>query len=339
MSPGPPYVEDIRSQPAALARLLDADLAPEVRGLLGDLGRYERIVMTGMGASLFGQIPAYLRFLAAGLPAWLVETSELLGAAHGLISSRTLVWITSQSGDSAEIAALLAQLPTPAPVVLGVTNAQDGQLAGEADVVLALHAGAEQAVGTKSYVATLAAHALAADHALAAGSGGGLGALPERLAAYLEDLDAHVAELDRLLPEPVRFVVGRGASLAAVHTGALIVKEAAKVPLEGMSAPQFRHGPLEIVEPGVAVVALAGSPGDAALNRQLAEDVRRLGGNGVWLGPDGDGATHRGPDLGSAGALPIAEIVPLQLLSIALAQRRGIEPGAFRHIGKVTRTL
>ena len=339
MSPDPPYLQDIRAQPASLARLIDAGLGSDLTRLLSDIARYDRIVMTGMGASLFGQYPAYLRLAEAGLPVWLIETSELLGEAHGLITPRTLLWITSQSGESAEIAALLARIPAPGPTVLGVTNAEDGQLAREADVVLPLHSGDEHAVGTKSYVATLAAHALAVDHALGAPADAGLRAAPERLAGYLDQLEAHVDELDAALPERTLFVVGRGASLAAVQTGALIVKEAAKVPIEGMSAPQFRHGPLDIIEPGVAVVALAGSAANVPRNRQLVEDVRRLGGNGYWIAGTADGDGHRLADLGSAAALPIAEIVPLQLLSVALARRRHIEPGAFRHIGKVTRTL
>jgi glucosamine 6-phosphate synthetase-like amidotransferase/phosphosugar isomerase protein len=58
-------------------------------------------------------------------------------------------------------------------------------------------------------------------------------------------------------------------------------------------------------------------------------------------------AATRGASVAAArtGALivketrPIAEIVPFQLLSVLLAQRRGLEPGAFRQIGKVTTTL
>jgi glucosamine--fructose-6-phosphate aminotransferase (isomerizing) len=35
-------------------------------------------------------------------------------------------------------------------------------------------------------------------------------------------------------------------------------------------------------------------------------------------------------------ARPLVEILPLQMLSIVMAQRKGIEPGKFRHVGKVT---
>jgi len=45
------------------------------------------------------------------------------------------------------------------------------------------------------------------------------------------------------------------------------------------------------------------------------------------------------PALESVDLRPIAEIVPLQLLSVVMAERAGHEPGAFRKIGKITRTL
>jgi glucosamine 6-phosphate synthetase-like amidotransferase/phosphosugar isomerase protein len=45
------------------------------------------------------------------------------------------------------------------------------------------------------------------------------------------------------------------------------------------------------------------------------------------------------PDVHADETRPIAEIVPFQLLSVLLAQRQGLEPGAFRQIGKVTTTL
>jgi glucosamine 6-phosphate synthetase-like amidotransferase/phosphosugar isomerase protein len=45
------------------------------------------------------------------------------------------------------------------------------------------------------------------------------------------------------------------------------------------------------------------------------------------------------PEVRADETRPIAEIVPFQVLSVLLAQRRGLEPGAFRQIGKVTTTL
>ena len=49
MTSTPPYLADIQSQPTALQRLLDAGLSRDVVGLLRNLDRFDRIVLTGMG--------------------------------------------------------------------------------------------------------------------------------------------------------------------------------------------------------------------------------------------------------------------------------------------------
>jgi glutamine---fructose-6-phosphate transaminase (isomerizing) len=342
-SPPPPatpaYVTDIHRQPQALQRLLDSPVDPAPRNLLRGLSGFSRVILTGMGASLHAQYPAYLTLASAGLPVWHVEASELLGGAAGLITADTLLWITSQSGRSAEIAALLDRLTGPRPVVLGFTNDPASPLAGSADAVIELHSGAEHTVGTCSYVNSVAAHLSGAAAALGRETPAELYEMPARLADYLGGWHEHLAAWDAAVAEPILFAVGRGASLAAAWTGALIVKEAAKTPMEAASAAQFRHGPLDMADDRTCVIVLPGAPADASLNDQLASDLSSFGANAVVLAAPG---RRHGPQLPAAHSdetRPLAEILPFQALSVMLAERRGLEPGAFRQIGKVTTTL
>lgn len=338
-APVPAYVDDIRQQPAALQDLLDAGLGADVEHLLSRIRQFDRVVLTGMGASLFGLYPAFLRLAQAGLPVWLSETAELLGPARGLLTPRTLLWITSQSGATAEVVELLEQLEGRPAGLLATTNDTASPLASAADAVLELRSGAEHAVGTRSYINTLAATSLAVSRALDESEHPEMAAGPETLAAYLGDWDAHIMTLDRLVPESTMFVLGRGPSLAAATTGGLIIKEAAGRAVEGMSVPQFRHGPLEMAGPGVTVVLLAGDATYHALNRDMERDLTSFGARAVWTdttpGPNGCPMPH----LVSPQTRPMAEILPLQLLSVVLAERAGRQPGAFSKIGKVTRTL
>ncbi len=262
----PPYLEDIRQQPAAVAQLLDSGMSEECRHLLGRAQKYDRIVMTGMGASLFGMYPGFLRLASAGLAVWEVETAELLGPANGLITPNTLLWLTSQSGSSAEIQALLDRLPHRPAATLGVTNDPLSPLGTHADVVLELQSGPEHTVGTRSYVNTLVATAMAVATVLGQPFDPELSRVPDRLSAYLGGWDEHVQKLDQSVPESTIFVLGRGASLAAARTGSLVIKEASGRPVEGMSVPQFRHGPLEMAGPGVTVLLLAGRAPRAGLS-------------------------------------------------------------------------
>lgn len=335
----PGYLLDIHAQPEALERLLAAGLAPECRELLQRLHGFDRVVLTGMGSSLHACWPTYLRLAAAGVAVWAVETADLLGPAGGLLTPNTLLWCVSQSGNSAETVALLDALPAHRPVVLGTTDDLSGTLAREADVVLALQSGPEQTVSTKSYLNTLAALALATDAALGESGDRDLAAAPSAVADYLAGWHERMHELDAAIGSGPLFLLGRGASMAAVSTGSLIIKEAAKHPVEGMSVPQFRHGPLDMAGPDVSIVVLAGSGTDRARNRDMLDDLAAAGARTLWLDPEPGTTGVRIPQLPGPHARAVAEILPLQLLSVVLAERGGIEPGAFQRIGKVTQTL
>lgn len=333
----PTYLDDIRRQPQTLSRMLDAGLDGDVRTLLGGVERFSRVVLTGMGASLFALYPTYRRLAAAGLDVSLHETAELLGIADGVLGDDCLLWVVSQSGASGEVVALLEALPRrPGIVVLATTNDTSSPLAEAAQVLLEIHSGVEGTVGTGSYLNSLAALALACGHVLGDDPSPDLAPAPAALARYLADWEDHVEEFDRLLPDVATLVLGRGSSLAAAWTGALISKEAAGRAVEAMSVPQFRHGPLEMAGPQLAAVLLAGAADDHALNRRMHDDLVRFGATSLWLGPDSP--APRMPDVEGV-ALPLGEILPLQLMSVLLARRAGRVPGEFRQIGKVTRQL
>lgn len=343
----PAYVADIRRQPRALQDLLDAPIGPEARKLVSGLGKFSRVILTGMGASLHALYPTFLTLASAGVPAWHLETSELLGEAAGLITPGSLLWITSQSGRSAEVVALLDRLTTKdraavssqRPAVLGFTNDTASPLAQAADVVIELRCGDEHTVGTRSYLNSLAAHLLATAAALGRQIPAELHETPAKIADYLDGWDEHLTTWDQAVTEPILFTAGRGTSLAAARTGALIVKEAAKTPIEAISAPQFRHGPLEMADSRTCVIVLAGAPTDAPLNTRLASDLSAFGANTILLAPPGHSSGPQLPAVRSDPVRPIGEILPFQVLSVLLAQRLGLEPGAFRQIDKVTTTL
>ena len=149
-----PYVADIRSQADGLRRILGANIVGSVEAIAAS--SYDQIVLSGMGASLFALYPAWLACVQAGLPAWWIETGELLHDAQGLITDRTLLLLLSQSGTSAEVVTLLDVLAARRPAcVLGVTNEVESPLARGADVVIPIMSGKEYSVSTRSYLNSL----------------------------------------------------------------------------------------------------------------------------------------------------------------------------------------
>jgi glucosamine--fructose-6-phosphate aminotransferase (isomerizing) len=339
------YVSDILSQPEALRSALDClDLKP-VEALRARWDEFDRILLTGMGASLYGAYPAWLHLARSGLPAVWVDTAELLHYARAMITGRTLVWVISQSGRSAEMVALLEHLRRGRAGALLVTaNDLDSPLARAADLGLPMCAGSEQAVSTRTYINTLAVTQLGAlalcDQDLAPH----LRDLEHTLAGmrdYLADWETHLHVLGSCVGMPRHlYLLGRGPSLACVHTGALVIQEAAKCPTVGMQAAQFRHGPLEVAGSDLTAVLLAGRPETAALNRRLFDELRGYGSRAFWL-DEGESAPAEGRlglPPGRGIGLPLVEMLPLQLLSVHLAWSKGIVPGEFRYGGKVTLT-
>ncbi len=338
-----PYIADILAQPEALRRAVDAfspeSLAP-VRTALAR-GDYDRILITGMGASLNAAYPAVLALGSGPLPVQLVNSAELLHYLKGQITERTLLWMNSQSGRSAELVYLLdtAQQVSPACVVACV-NDSGSPLAAGADVCVPIHAGPENTVSTKTHLNTLAVNLMAA--CVLTGSDldplmQDLLSAADSIEAYLDDMEDRVSQLDRVLGDfSALILVGRGASMGAVWNGALITKESAKYPLEGLNAAEFRHGPLELAAPGFTALVLAGDQ-TAGLNRKLAQDINRHGGRAVWIdtSTDTDLETFLMPH--TEGAVrPLGEILPLQLLTLVLAARNGVTAGQFRNVEKVT---
>ena len=292
-----------------------------------------------MGGSFHGLWPLYLRLLDQGLSAVMVETSELLHYQRPLVGPGSLLVVVSQSGRTAEVVRLLEEARGRATVV-AVTNTPEGPLAREAEATLLTHAGAESTVSCKTWVtAQMALQWLAGvlggedREALRAALAGAAGAA----AGYLEGWRGHVEALGRDLAG-VRdvFVLGRGPSLAAVGTGGLILKESTHRHAEGMSSAAFRHGPLEMIGPSVFVLVYAGPAGTRGLNERIVADVRAAGGRAALVSEDACEPAWRLPF--TEPLRPLLELLPVEMMTLALAALDGREAGRFTIAGKVTST-
>ncbi|MGH9614273.1 MAG: SIS domain-containing protein, partial [Bryobacteraceae bacterium] len=139
----------------------------------------------------------------------------------------------------------------------------------------------------------------------------------------------------------VIYLLGRGPSLGSVAESTLLFHEVAKAPASAMSAAHFRHGPVEVVAKDFRALLFATHAATRELEAGLASDIAGMGGNvrvigadeiedGLQLCPWPDGITET--------LAPVAEIIPIQIAALRLAQWRGITPGDFRFAPVVTLT-
>jgi glucosamine--fructose-6-phosphate aminotransferase (isomerizing) len=335
------YERDMLDQPAALEAFASQVLASGIASL--DLARFDRIILTGMGSSDYATIPFELTLARLGLPVWRVQTGRLLEMRQ-LIAPQTLLWMTSQSGRSGEIIALLGRLPIrPTLTLIATTNDPSSPLATAADHVLLLQSGSEATVSSKSYLNTLAAFYRAGAAVTGRDDAEAVDEI-RRVAASLDQRLAATASTAEELavrtlagPRPRLALVGAGSDAATAMTGALILKEASKVAAEGYVGGEFRHGPMETVGAGATVLLFgSGTPDDVTLT-QLAADLAGTGTLVVSVAPKAYPGTEHVPlpDGNELGRLAHA-MVFVQQLSLGLARGSGLVPGEFLHGKKIT---
>lgn len=333
------YLRDILDQPRALQEtLLGLEVTKPLRDIANRIqrGKYRTVVLTGMGASFHALHPLQIELINQGLMAIMIETSELVHYKSRLFDSRTLIVAVSQSGQSAEVVRLL-QINNGRSAILAITNTAESPLAKQANATILTRAGREFSVSCKTYVTALMALNWLGDllcerdlertclkHAAPAGE------------LYLSAWKAHVDSMAEML-SGIRhlFLVGRGSSLAAAGTGALIVKESDHFHAEGMSSAAFRHGPFEMLSQEAFVLVFSGDRKTRELNTRLLEDIREQQGRAELVSEDARYAPCKLPTA-PQNIHPILEILPVQMITLALAAQIGREPGRFELATKVT---
>ncbi len=335
------YLRDILAQPLALretlAGLRDTPGELEAITLRIERGELNRVVLTGMGSSFHALHPLHLQLIGRGMWSSMVETSELLHHQLDLLGPATLLVVVSQSGRSAETVRLLET--ESGSCVIAVTNTADSPLAAAAEATVLTRADEEASISCKTYVTALVA--LAWLGSVLEGADAGTASAPlltagQAVGEYLANWRAHVADLGGDLDGVSDiFLVGRGTSLAAAGTGGLIVKESTRVHAEGMSSAAFRHGPMEMVSDSVFVLVFEGAAPTRDLNRRLAADVHAGGGRCALVAREAERPALRLARL-APQLSPVLEILPVEMLTLALAARDGREAGRFTIGRKVT---
>jgi len=339
MSVPSPYEINILEQPGALRDFARLPLTRDLEKI--DLDSFDRIILTGMGASHHCAIPTWRRLIASGRPAWWLSTSELLDSPE-LITENSLLWITSQSGRSGEVVALLEGIEGCRPkYTLGITNDLASPLAQKSDMVVDLCSGNEATVSSKSYLNSLAAHHLLVEKLSGVEESESLRtvlAAADELSSWIAPIDAIRAVATSTVENdaPRIVLIGAGNQSASALLGALIIKEAAKLGAEGFVGGEFRHGPLEMAGPGLTAVLYMGRSENQNL-QQLGSELLESGSTAIELG-----ATRRNKivtESSSELSQMMLETKFTQLLSVELARAQGFIPGEFRFGKKITSSL
>jgi glucosamine--fructose-6-phosphate aminotransferase (isomerizing) len=332
---------EILAAPDIVARQEDA-----LAGPLGDLlARLRRrppaVVLTcargsSAHAATFGK---HLIERHLGLPVAAAAPSIASVYKRPLHLRNQLVLAVSQSGRSDDLIAYAASARQSGALTAAITNDPEAPLGAVCDIILPIGAGPERSVAaTKTFVATagvlLRLTAAWADDAPLLGA---MHRLPQRLAsASALDWSASVEALSQVAHLAT---IGRGSTLAIAREAALKLKEICNLHTEAFSGAEFLHGPIALV--GARYPILMFMPTDAAatgmrqLARELAEKAATLFMADMAATP-GTRLPVLPADQPEADALCL--IQAFYAMTVALADRLGIDVDRPRNLQKVTRT-
>ncbi|WP_413991067.1 SIS domain-containing protein [Labrys okinawensis] len=275
------------------------------------------VVLAAMGGSHHVNVVAAPLYRELGLDCRACIASELLSAP--LPDFPHTMLIASQSGRSGEIVELVGK-PAGRGERYALTLDGDSALAQACEAALVAHGGPEQAfAATRSITLTLAMHGAILE---------ALGASQAALRAVFEAGERPSIEAaEQVLSECEAILfAGYGPMAGAASSAALAMMELARVVTVGFEGGQFRHGPFEVLRPGLGVVLLRSAGGDGPLVRTLARATLDAGCATVVADASGeaqipDATTVSVPEnKGLAAATSI--LLALQPLSIAMARRR-----------------
>ncbi len=339
---------EIFEQPSCLERLLQSQrqaVEQVAHSLQAHDIRFVFLAARGTSDNA-GRYANYLWGAMNGLPMALATPSLFTYYHQPPLLKNALVVGISQSGQSPDIVSVLAEGKRQGNPTLAITNTPDSPLAQQADFVIPIEAGPEQAVAaTKTYTAELMAIAMLS--AAMADNPPRWQEL-ERVPAWVNDMLGQDESLQqatqryRYMQQCV--VLGRGYNYATAFEWALKLKELTYIEAEPYSSADFQHGPVAMVARGFPVlsVAPAGKVLDsmldvlAYLRQELLAELVVV--SNVPQALDGAQVPIQIPADVPEWLSPLISIVPAQLFSYHLTIAKGYDPDHPRTIQKVTET-
>jgi len=317
--------------------------AKELRGI-------ERVVLSGCGTAFHAaMVGEYLIETLAHLPTE-VEFASEFRYRNMPMTKDTLVFVISQSGETADTLAAMRESQRKGHRTLGICNNVASTIARESDGGVYMHAGPEIGVAaTKSFTSQITILTL-------------LGLLLGRIRHQSTVEGIQIIEELEKLPEKIRRILGMNDQIKAIAEkyslargmmfmgrqfnfpvaleGALKMKENSYIHAEGYPSAELKHGVIALISPELPSVVIA--PEDSVFDKNVSniQEVKARGGPVIAIGTEGSRKLEKiaddviyvpsCPDYLS----PILTVIPLQLLAYHLAVKLGCDVDKPRNLAK-----
>jgi len=317
---------------------------------MSELRKIKQIHLVACGTSYHAaMIGKYMIEDMARIPVYADIASEYR-YRNPIIPDDTLVFVISQSGETADTLAALREVKAKGANVLGITNVVGSTIARETDGGTYIHAGSEIGVAsTKAFtsqvtILTLLSILLARHRSLNPIQGyeyiNELKKIPEKIEEILKKNDKIRKIAASIKDSTNALYLGRGINYPVALEGALKLKEISYIHAEGYPAAEVKHGPIALIDEHMPVVAIATH--DALFEKVYTnlQEVKARGAKLIII------TTKETPELREiaehlicipdtlSNLQPLLNVIPLQLLAYHVADLRNLDVDQPRNLAK-----
>ena len=301
---------------------------------------------TSFHAALIGK---YIIEDIARIPVFAEYASEYR-YRNPIIPEDTLVFVISQSGETADTLGALREAKAKGARVLAITNVVGSTIARESDGGTYIHAGSEIGVAsTKAFtsqvtIMTLLAILLGRMNYLSTVKGmeyiSELENIPSKVEKILA-LNKYIRNIaDTIKDCKNALYLGRGINYPVAMEGALKLKEISYIHSEGYPAAEMKHGPIALIDENMPVIAIATK--DPLYDKIYSnlQEVRARKARLITIATEGDTELSKIsenviyiPDT-LTNLQPLLTVIPLQLLAYNVADLKGLNVDQPRNLAK-----
>jgi glucosamine--fructose-6-phosphate aminotransferase (isomerizing) len=338
---------------AMRGRLIVEDGTARLDGLnlvLQELRQINRIIFVACGTSWHAALVGeYMIEEMAGVSVEVEYASEFR-YRNPIIDAQTLVFVISQSGETADTLAALREAQRRGATVLGICNAVGSSIARDTHGGVYLHAGPEIGVAsTKAFTSQLTVIALLTlllgrmrriSHGDGVAIAQALEEIPNQMKKILKQSNS-IKEIAKKYCRHNNFLyLGRSYNFPVALEGALKLKEISYIHAEGYPAAEMKHGPIALIDKDMpsVILALKDSIYDKVISNM--EEINARGGKIIAIASEGDKEIKKHahhviyipqtiPMLS-----PLLSVIPLQLLAYHMAALRDCEIDQPRNLAK-----
>lgn len=351
-------LKEIHDQPesfqnAIRGRVIESEGVAHLGGLnLSDeqVRQIDKIVILSCGTAYYaGLVGKYLIERMAKIPVD-VEASSEFRYRNPVVDEKTLVFVVSQSGETADSLAALREAKRKGARVLGVVNVVGSTIARETDGGAYIHAGPELAVAsTKAFVnqialLTLIALRLGRVKGMSMDAGQRIIRHLWRIPSEMEKILAQEEDIRRVAKKykwARNFLfLGRGMNYPIAMEGALKLKEVSYIHAEGLPMGEMKHGWIAMIDKKfpTMVIATKNSLYEKVISN--IQEIKARKGKVIAVASQGDEEIKRLVDdviyvPETIEMLePMLTVIPPQLFAYYMAVIKGLDVDKPRNLAK-----